>query len=80
MINKSKEMLKDINITYKELSILLNITERQAMNILSKENKSLYNYLAIEFITQKKITELWQLEEKEKEILKKRLEFIKSNL
>lgn len=80
MKNKSKDMLKGINITYKELAFLLKITERQAMNILNKDNKSLYNYLAIEYISGKKISELWEMDEKEKKEIEKRVEALKSTL
>lgn len=80
MKNKSKEILKNQNITYKELAFLLKITERQAMNILNKDNKSLYNYLAIEFISNIKISKLFELDEKEKEELKKRADALKSTL
>jgi transcriptional regulator with XRE-family HTH domain len=79
MENKSKEILKSRNITYKEIALLLNISERQAMNILNKENKALYNYLAISYISNTNINDLFQLSEEEKKNIRKRLEII-SNL
>jgi transcriptional regulator with XRE-family HTH domain len=66
MINLSKEKLAEKGITYKELAFILNITERQAMNILNKENKALYNYLVISYISNIKIEELFKLTEEEK--------------
>lgn len=78
MKNNSKKLLKEKGITYKELSILLNISERQAMNILNKENKGLINYLIISYISGYKINEMFELETEEKEKIKKRIELINS--
>lgn len=69
MINKSKELLNKKNIDYKRIAFLLNVTERQAMNILSYENKALINYLKIAYVSGLLIEEMFHLDEKERDEL-----------
>jgi transcriptional regulator with XRE-family HTH domain len=80
MINKSKEILKQKEITYREVAFILNITERQAMNILNKKNKALYNYLILSFISGVSINEMFELTEEEKKHILKRVEALTSTL
>ena len=80
MINNSKKILKNINISYKEIAALLSITEHQAFNLLSeksKHNKSLYNYLAITYVSKHKIEDLWKLDEEEINKIENRIKKIK---
>jgi hypothetical protein len=79
MINNSKRSLNEHSINYKALSNLLNISERQAQNIMTQIPKTLYNYLVISYITEKHVEDLFQLDTKEIENIKKRLNLI-SNL
>jgi len=80
MINKSKKLLKEKGITYREVAFILNITERQAMNILNRENKVLYNYLVLSYISNISINEMFQLTEEEKKNILKRVEALRSTL
>lgn len=76
MLNFCKEKLTEKGIDYKIISKMLNISERQAMNILNKENKCLYNYLLISYISNCNIEELFKLTEDEKIKIRERLELI----
>lgn len=79
IINNSKEILLEENLTYKEITMLLGLSERQALNILNKEitNKTVYNLLAISYVTGKTVNELIELSEEEKKLLDVRIQLIK---
>lgn len=76
MINNSKEFLEKKGIDYRKLAKILNISERQASNILSGENKALEKYLKIGYATDSIIEEIFRLDEQEIEELRIRIKQI----
>lgn len=76
MINNSKKLTKDI-ISVKDLSLILNLSEVQIRNILNKESKSLYNFLALSYLTNIPLQQMFKLTKEEKDELKQKREIIK---
>lgn len=62
MKNISKDLLLEKGFTYKEISDILDITERQAENILNKIPKSLYNFLTLSYVSDIKIEKMFKLD------------------
>jgi hypothetical protein len=78
MKNFSKKLLESQGYDYKKIALILNITERQAFNILSGKNKSLYKYLIISLLINKNINDIFILSDDEIKDIKKRVELINS--